>query len=76
MRSWAHLLHITRDRQMVQFHNLWDSLESLLEVGNLPRVHRQPGARHDHAKSPTFLKWSPNLMTGVVSNIRASFKTS
>ena len=43
MRSWAHLLHITRDRQMVQLHNLWDSLESLLEVGNLPS--RLPSAR-------------------------------
>ena len=27
-------------------------------------------------ESRTFLKWSPNLMTGVVSNIRASFSTS
>ena len=44
MRSWAHLLHIARDRQMVQFHDLWDSLESLLEAGNLPS-HPQSARR-------------------------------
>jgi len=73
----SNLLNISRDRQVVQFHDFWNRLESPLEVGNL---QSHPTVRQIFSifvsESPTFLKWSPNLTTGMVSNMRASFKTS
>ena len=41
---------------MVQFHNLWDSLESLLEVGNLPSRSQLVTRLHNRARVPNLLE--------------------
>jgi len=61
-------IDITRYGQVVQLKDLGNGFEALLELRDLGE-NQLERRKQRKVFSLTFLKWSPSLMTGVVSNI-------